>query len=146
MRLLVKCYTFIKVNVIFVLCVEFIRYRNLNTGLTQKNGAVSIVIPIETAPFVCVCPILGFWKRFKFSFWCNNWQEVNRLNPHFRKLGLIYKFRNNLLYFSGVFSVGYVACGILQCLSVWGPHVECSLFSRTFYVCCYYRKSIVFVI
>jgi hypothetical protein len=28
-----------------------------NTGHTQKNGTVSIVIPIETAPFSCVCPV-----------------------------------------------------------------------------------------
>jgi hypothetical protein len=30
----------------------------LNTGYTQKNGAVSIIIHIETAPFFCVCPVL----------------------------------------------------------------------------------------
>jgi hypothetical protein len=29
-----------------------------NTGHTQKNGAVSIVNTIETAPFFCVCPVL----------------------------------------------------------------------------------------
>jgi hypothetical protein len=28
-----------------------------STGHTQKNGAVSIVIPIETEPFFCVCPV-----------------------------------------------------------------------------------------
>jgi hypothetical protein len=28
-----------------------------NTGHTQKNGAVSIGIPIETAPFFCVYPV-----------------------------------------------------------------------------------------
>jgi hypothetical protein len=27
------------------------------TGYTQKNGAVSINISIETAPFFCVCPV-----------------------------------------------------------------------------------------
>jgi hypothetical protein len=27
------------------------------TGHTQKNDAVLIVIPIETAPFFCVCPV-----------------------------------------------------------------------------------------
>jgi hypothetical protein len=27
------------------------------TGHTQKNGAVSIYIQIETAPFFCVCPV-----------------------------------------------------------------------------------------
>jgi hypothetical protein len=29
------------------------------TGHTQKNGAVSIVFTIETAPFFCVCPVLN---------------------------------------------------------------------------------------
>ena len=29
----------------------------LNTGHTQKNGAVLIVNTIKTAPFFCVCPV-----------------------------------------------------------------------------------------
>jgi hypothetical protein len=42
------------------------KYSNINlfnfvlicTGHTQTNGAALIVIPIETAPFFCVCPVL----------------------------------------------------------------------------------------
>ena len=30
---------------------------NVRTGHTQKNGAVSIGITIETAPLFCVCPV-----------------------------------------------------------------------------------------
>jgi hypothetical protein len=30
------------------------------TGHTQKNGAVSIYIYYETAPFFCVCPVYLF--------------------------------------------------------------------------------------
>jgi hypothetical protein len=30
---------------------------SVNTGHTQKNGAVSIELEIETAPFFCVCPV-----------------------------------------------------------------------------------------
>jgi hypothetical protein len=29
----------------------------ISTGHTQKNGTVSIVFPIETALFICVCPV-----------------------------------------------------------------------------------------
>jgi hypothetical protein len=42
---------------------QYKRYRyvlqptEIYTGHTQKNGAVSIVIPIETAPLFCVCPV-----------------------------------------------------------------------------------------
>ena len=32
------------------------------TGHTQKNGAVSIDLEIETAPFFCVCPVLCIEK------------------------------------------------------------------------------------
>ena len=37
------------------------------TGHTQKNGAVSIVFTIETAPFFCVCPV--FPGLSKIALW-----------------------------------------------------------------------------
>jgi hypothetical protein len=37
--------------------LEFYRQILENTGHTQNNGAVSVVFTIETAPFVCVCPV-----------------------------------------------------------------------------------------
>jgi hypothetical protein len=33
------------------------------TGRTQKNGAVSKEFTVDTAPFFCVCPVIGnFFK------------------------------------------------------------------------------------
>jgi hypothetical protein len=40
--------------------IHNVHISTFNTGYTQKNGAVPIVIPIETAPFFCVCPVLIF--------------------------------------------------------------------------------------
>jgi hypothetical protein len=37
------------------------------TGYTQNNGAVSIAIPIETAPFFCVCPVYCFDFRYFYE-------------------------------------------------------------------------------
>jgi hypothetical protein len=39
---------------------------NKYTGYTQKNGAVSIVKTIETAPFFCVYPVLYLYQCYMF--------------------------------------------------------------------------------
>ena len=42
----------------FMACTGIILSFNvLNTGHTQKNGAVSKEFTIDTAPFFCVCPV-----------------------------------------------------------------------------------------
>jgi hypothetical protein len=38
------------------------------TGNTQKIGAVSIVIPIEPAPFVCVCTVFNIARCLETAF------------------------------------------------------------------------------
>ena len=51
------CPKFFEVREAFVACC---RVNCFNcTGYTQKNGAVSIVNAIETAPLFCVCPVHG---------------------------------------------------------------------------------------
>ena len=40
--------------------------QNIYTGHTQKNGAVSIVNTIKTAPFFCVCPV---YPPYGFTVW-----------------------------------------------------------------------------
>jgi hypothetical protein len=42
---------------ILLFCDKIMDPWNLYTGYTQKNGAVSIVFTIETAPFLCVYPV-----------------------------------------------------------------------------------------
>ena len=37
---------------------------HINTGHTEKNGAVSIVFTIETAPFFCVYPVHRIYTLF----------------------------------------------------------------------------------
>ena len=44
-----------------------------STGHTQKNGAVLIVNTITTAPFFCVCPVLGICSlRINVCIRCEN--------------------------------------------------------------------------
>jgi hypothetical protein len=37
---------------------DILKYVSINTGHTQKNGAVLIVNTIKTAPLFCVCPVI----------------------------------------------------------------------------------------